>query len=219
MGLKYRPPGESVQTLKTKVEENEHVTFHTIADGDDETAGAKADAAVVTDAAGSLSAKLRGIVKMLADVWDTATHSIKVKVSGVTATLDAGDLEIGAVEIKNSTDDTRATVGANGLYAEVRASALPTGAATSAKQDTGNASLALLIPAPNCDEVTPHDGTDLTHNTRGLMVSTEGNVKVSFVTTGSEIILTGLKAGVVYPFQVKRVWETDTTATGILALY
>lgn len=34
--------------------------------------------------------------------------------------LDAGDLQIGAVEIKNSTDDTRAVVGSNGLYVDVR---------------------------------------------------------------------------------------------------
>lgn len=52
----------------------------------------------------------------------------------ITATVTAGDIEIGAVEIKNPTDDTRATVGANGLYTDVRASALPTGAATSALQ-------------------------------------------------------------------------------------
>lgn len=38
-----------------------------------------------------------------------------------TATL-AADIEIGAVEIKNSVDDTRATVGANGLYVDVQAS-------------------------------------------------------------------------------------------------
>lgn len=35
-------------------------------------------------------------------------------------TLTTGDLEIGAVEIKNATDDTRAVVGANGLYVDVR---------------------------------------------------------------------------------------------------
>lgn len=51
-------------------------------------------------------------------------------------TVNASDIEIGAVEIKNSTDDTRATVGANGLYVDVRVSALPTGASTSAKQDS-----------------------------------------------------------------------------------
>ena len=36
-------------------------------------------------------------------------------------TLETGDLQIGAVEVKNSTDDTRATVGANGLQVDVRA--------------------------------------------------------------------------------------------------
>lgn len=38
-------------------------------------------------------------------------------------TLVASDIEIGAVEIKNASDDTRATVGANGLYVDVRTSA------------------------------------------------------------------------------------------------
>lgn len=33
----------------------------------------------------------------------------------VDASIDTSDIEIGAVEIKNSTDDTRATVNANGL--------------------------------------------------------------------------------------------------------
>ncbi len=37
-----------------------------------------------------------------------------------SVTISAEDIEIGAVEIKNSTDDTRATVGANGLYADIR---------------------------------------------------------------------------------------------------
>ena len=51
-------------------------------------------------------------------------------------TLSTVDIEIGAVEIKNSTDDTRATVGANGLYVDIRASVLPTGAATAANQSS-----------------------------------------------------------------------------------
>lgn len=37
-----------------------------------------------------------------------------------TATLDASDIEIGAVEIKNAGDDTRATVGAQGLEVTVK---------------------------------------------------------------------------------------------------
>lgn len=34
--------------------------------------------------------------------------------------LVINDLEVGAVEIKNATDDTRATVGLNGLYVDVQ---------------------------------------------------------------------------------------------------
>ncbi len=52
-------------------------------------------------------------------VFDEATSSLNV-------TLKSGDIQIGAVEIKNSTDDTRATVGANGLYVDVQAITFPT---------------------------------------------------------------------------------------------
>jgi hypothetical protein len=38
----------------------------------------------------------------------------------VNSVLESGDIQLGAVEIKNSTDDTRATVGANGLHVDVR---------------------------------------------------------------------------------------------------
>jgi hypothetical protein len=44
--------------------------------------------------------------------------------------LSAGDIQIGAVELKDGTTDTRAAVGANGLAVDVKASVLPTGAAT-----------------------------------------------------------------------------------------
>ena len=44
---------------------------------------------------------------------DPTTHEMLVK-----GTLNTGDIEIGAVEIKNSTDDTRATVGTLGLHVD-----------------------------------------------------------------------------------------------------
>jgi hypothetical protein len=55
-----------------------------IADGADVTEGALADAAVVTDSNGTLSGKIRGLVKILADVWDSINHRLKVDGSGVT---------------------------------------------------------------------------------------------------------------------------------------
>lgn len=47
--------------------------------GPDATAiGTTADAAVSTDTTGTLSGKLRGLVKILADVWDSTTGRLKV---------------------------------------------------------------------------------------------------------------------------------------------
>lgn len=49
--------------------------------------GATADAAVVTDANGTLSAKLRGLVKIFADIWDSTNHWFQVKVMNGTAAV------------------------------------------------------------------------------------------------------------------------------------
>lgn len=55
-----------------------------VLDGDDATTGATTDAAVTGDVAGSQSAKLRGLNKILADIWDSVNHRIKVDASGTT---------------------------------------------------------------------------------------------------------------------------------------
>lgn len=54
----------------------------TIADGADVAEGATTDAAVVSDSNGTLSGKLRGLVKILADVWDSVAHKLNVAISG-----------------------------------------------------------------------------------------------------------------------------------------
>jgi hypothetical protein len=56
----------------------------TIADGADAAEGFTTDAAVVSDANGTVSSKLRGLVKIFADVWDSVNHRLKVDGSGVT---------------------------------------------------------------------------------------------------------------------------------------
>lgn len=56
----------------------------TIADGADVVEGATVDAAVVTDVNGTVSGKLRGLVKILAAVWDSVNGRLKVDGSGVT---------------------------------------------------------------------------------------------------------------------------------------
>ena len=67
--------------------------------------------------------------------------------------------------------------------------------------------------------VTPDDSNDLASvPTYGLYIGTTGDVKVDMA-DGSTVTFSGLKGGIVYPFEVKRVYATDTTATDIVALY
>lgn len=47
-------------------------------------AGAVADVAITSDVNGTISAKLRGLVKILADVWDSVNHWLKVSITNAT---------------------------------------------------------------------------------------------------------------------------------------
>jgi hypothetical protein len=67
----------------------------TVADGADTTLGAIADAAVTTNTTGTISGKLRGIVAILANVWDSVDAILRVKVS---LPLPTGGNVIGAVD-------------------------------------------------------------------------------------------------------------------------
>jgi hypothetical protein len=66
----------------------------TIADGADVAEGATTDAAVVTDVAGTVSGKLRGLVKILASVWDSVNGRLKVDGSGVTQPISNANLDV-----------------------------------------------------------------------------------------------------------------------------
>ena len=59
----------------------------TIADGADVAEGATGDAAVVGDNSGTLSAKLRGINKILANVWDSVNGWLKVSVQNTSLAI------------------------------------------------------------------------------------------------------------------------------------
>lgn len=61
----------------------------TIADGADAAVGATTDAAVVTDANGTLSGKLRGLVKILASVWNSVSNALRVEFNAPTAYASA----------------------------------------------------------------------------------------------------------------------------------
>lgn len=64
----------------------------TVADGVDVAEGATTDAAVVSDVSGTVSGKLRGLVKILASVWDSVNGRLKVDASATTVTVSNSGL-------------------------------------------------------------------------------------------------------------------------------
>lgn len=73
-------------------------------------------------------------------------------------------------------------------------------------------------PATSALAITPNDDTDLESPARGFIVSETGDVKVTMLVFGT-VTFVGLLPGVVYPIAVKRIWNTGTTATGIIAVW
>ena len=83
------------------------------------------------------------------------------------------------------------------------------------------------LQAFNAQAVTPNDSADIElggspivgiENGACLFVGTGGDLTITTV-GGQTVTLTNIADGVFIPIQVKRVWATGTSATGILALY
>lgn len=71
-------------------------------------------------------------------------------------------------------------------------------------------------PAISVFAITPDDAADLPQVTTALNVATPGTVRVTTV-DGSTADLT-VHPGQAFPVRVRRVWQTGTSATGILGL-
>lgn len=65
--------------------------------------------------------------------------------------------------------------------------------------------------------ITPNDSADLTVTPRWLYVAGGGDLKVTDQ-AGNTLTLTSIAGGQALPFSPKRIWATDTTATGLVAL-
>lgn len=62
---------------------------------------------------------------------------------------------------------------------------------------------------------TANDSSDLTYNTRGLIVGVAGNVKITDPEGNTDTF--ALPAGVI-PIRAQRIWLTGTTATGLVGI-
>lgn len=72
------------------------------------------------------------------------------------------------------------------------------------------------VAAKDAVAVTTSDATVIPI-TRSLYIGTGGNIKVRMA-SGNTVTFSNVSAGV-FPVQVDMVYSTDTTATGIVALY
>lgn len=132
-----------------------------IAIGDDDTLGEIDDSSILGDNDGTVNAHIRGLGEILADVWDAAGNFLRVNVQNATLAVTqsgnwviaAGSALIGKVGIDQTTPGTTNGVQVNAALpagnnnigdVDVVSSALPTGAATLAEQQTQTASLSVL---------------------------------------------------------------------------
>lgn len=102
---------------------------------------------------------LNSIQKVLNRVFDSDNDRLRVDV-GAGVTLEAGDIELGAVELKNATDDTRAKV------------------TTSPAVDTD---AGLVVRLPRRGSLTDRSGTITTGNTSQQLAAANASRRYLFV--------------------------------------
>ena len=78
-----------------------------------------------------------------------------------------------------------------------------------------------ISSARTCLAITPHDTNELTHITaKGVLVGTAGNITGILADMGATtILLTGLLAGVHYPYAFRLIKSTGTTAGALTGFY
>ena len=75
----------------------------------------------------------------------------------------------------------------------------------------------LESPATHIEPVTPSDVTDLPVVSRALNVATVGSVRIT--TVGGTTATLHVAAGIPFPVRATRIWQTGTSATGIMVMY
>lgn len=76
-------------------------------------------------------------------------------------------------------------------------------------------------PARAAFAITPADGSDLGFKTRGIYSGSGGTIVCTLLDMkdGTSVTFSNVPAGVILPLRVKRVYSTNTTATGLVGLF
>ena len=73
-------------------------------------------------------------------------------------------------------------------------------------------------PATGAEAVTAHDSNDLVAVSRGIYVGGAGNV-AAVMLDGTVVTFVDVPAGTILPIRCKRINNTNTTATSMVAIY
>jgi len=77
--------------------------------------------------------------------------------------------------------------------------------------------LNLLTPADGAAAITPDDSNDLPTRSRAIYVGVSGHIKMTMV-NGDIVTRKNVPVGE-WPWRVKRIWATGTTASELIADY
>ncbi len=155
----------------------------TIVDGGDVAEGATTDAAVTTDVNATVSAKLRGLVKILGDVWDSGNHWLKVSIQNATLAVTQSGAPW-TQRIQDGVGATLATVTAgNALKVDGSAVTQPVSGTVTANQGG----------APWSDNITQVGGSAITLGQKTMansvpvvLASDESTVTISGTVTANQ---------------------------------
>jgi hypothetical protein len=75
----------------------------------------------------------------------------------------------------------------------------------------------LESPATHLAGATPSDTVDLPMASRAINTATAGAVRVTTVGGSTETVF--VAAGLAFPVRATRIWQTGTTATGIVVMF
>lgn len=74
----------------------------------------------------------------------------------------------------------------------------------------------LESPATDIINIIPDDTADLVSASRAINVAETGTVRITTITGTTATVF--IAAGIPFPVRASRIWDTGTTATGIVAL-
>lgn len=76
----------------------------------------------------------------------------------------------------------------------------------------------LMSPAASVFAITANDAVDLQQQTRAIYVGQGGNVTLT-TASGQTATFVNVADGSILPLRVQRIYQTGTTATGLVGLY